>query len=272
MNQIPKKVLLVDGSNIAFRMYFALERLRLTSPDGRPSWAIYGFLKALFEIIQKEKPTVAIACFDAPGKTFRHEMADFYKANRNEMPEDLRKQWPEIQRGLKLLGFEIMAEVGLEADDLIGTLASRGVEAGWEVDILSGDKDNFQLVQDGLQILYPVNSGGVIKIDQQAVIDKLGVHPNQVIDFKALSGDSSDNIPGVAGVGEKTAQNLLKQFQTLEDIYNNLDQVVSNSVRNKLEKGRESAFLSKTLATIKLDCQINFDYTKSDYVIKPNKN
>jgi DNA polymerase I len=267
----PKKILLVDGSNIAFRMYFALERTHLTSPDGRPSWAIFGFMKAVFEVILKEKPTVMVTCFDTSGPTFRSERADFYKANRpTEMPQELQIQWPEIQRGLQLLGVKILKQDGIEADDFIGTLALEAVQAGWEADILSGDKDNFQLVRPGVSILYPGSFGGVNKMDSHAVIAKMGVRPDQIVDFKALAGDSSDNIPGVPGVGEKTAQTLLAQFGDLDSIYAKLNEVSSNAVRAKLEAGKESAYLSQFLATIKTDCLSDFKFTQDSYHLQPD--
>jgi len=152
----PKTLLLVDGSNLAFRMYFALESSGLTSPSGKPSWAIFGFFKALFDVIEQYKPTTIIAAFDTKQPTFRHEAFDFYKANRpDEMPEALAFQWPEIKKGLELVGMSLVELPGYEADDLIGTLALQGENCGWNVLILSGDKDNLQLV-DRIE-LFPLH-------------------------------------------------------------------------------------------------------------------
>lgn len=266
-----KKILLVDGSNLAFRMFFALERTGLTAPDGRPSWAIFGFLKAIFEVIIKEKPTVLVACFDSQGGSFRTEKADFYKANRpTEMPPDLRIQWPEIQRGLKLMGFQILAQPGVEADDLIGTLAVKAQNANWQVDILSGDKDVFQLVNNSVSVLYPVNSGGTTKMGFKEVKAKMGVRPDQVVDFKALCGDSSDNIPGVLGIGEKSASGLLSKFTNLEDIYESIEEITPPSLQKKLIEGHDSALLSRFLAQIKTDCQVTYDFESNAHHLNPD--
>ncbi len=265
-----KKVLLIDGSNLAFRMYFALERTGLTSPSGKPSWAIFGFFKILLDIIEKEKPDTLIAAFDRKEPTFRHEAFDFYKANRpDEMPEALALQWPEIKRGLNLIGMNIIELAGYEADDLIGTLALQAENSNWEVLILSGDRDNFQLVNDKVKILMPIAKGGSQLIGRDEVKVKMGIYPEQVIDFKALAGDSSDNIPGVAGIGEKTAVKLLEEFGDLAEIYKNIDKVSSASLRKKLLEGAESAKDSKYLATIKTDCQIVYDFDNSAHKLKP---
>ncbi|MDX1917653.1 MAG: DNA polymerase I [Candidatus Caenarcaniphilales bacterium] len=257
-----QSVLLVDGSNLAFRMYFALEYTGLSAPSGKPSWAIFGFFKALLDVIEKEKPTAIIAAFDSKEPTFRHEAFDYYKANRpEEMPEALAEQWPEILRGLEYMGLNPVHMPGFEADDLIGTLALQAERENWEVLILSGDKDNFQLVSDQISILMPA-TGGIRKMGRAEVKAKMGVYPEQVIDFKALSGDSSDNIPGVPGIGEKTAVKLLEEFGTLEDIYANLDKLKSKSQQSKLLSGRSSAIDSKFLATIKTDCPIAYEFDR----------
>jgi DNA polymerase I len=258
-----KKVLLVDGSSLAFRMFFALERTGLTAPDGRPSWAVFGFLKALLEVIIKEKPSIILTAFDASGGTFRSEKFDFYKANRpDQMPEALAQQWPEIQRALRLIGLPVFEMKNWEADDILGTFSHQASQSGLEVLILSGDRDIFQLVSDKISALYPTNTGiQVFKTDD--VQQKMGVRPDQIVDFKALSGDTSDNIAGVSGIGEKTAQKLLEKFDTLDNIYSNLGQVDSKSVRDKLEKDRQSAFDSQFLAKIRLDCPVDFDWAKN---------
>jgi DNA polymerase I len=145
--QEQKTILLVDGSNLVFRMYFALERTGMTSPSGKPSWAIFGFFKALLDSIEKEGPTTVVSAFDTKHPTFRHEAVDYYKANRpDEMPEPLALQWPEIKKGISLIGMSMVELPGWEADDLIGTLATQATNAGWRVLILSGDRDNFQIM------------------------------------------------------------------------------------------------------------------------------
>ncbi|GAB4147935.1 MAG: DNA polymerase I [Patescibacteria group bacterium] len=256
-----KTLLLIDGSSLAFRMFFALERTGLTTPDGRPSWAVFGFMKALMDVIAKEKPDLIIPAFDAKGGTFRSDKFDYYKANRpTEMPEALATQWPEIQRCLNLIGMNTIEKKGLEADDIIGILSTQASKAGWKVLILTGDRDAFQLVNDQVFCLYPTNTG-LQKMDEQAIKEKMGVPPSQIVDFKALCGDSSDNIPGVPGIGEKTAANLLNQFKDLDEVYSNLDQVSSKSVRAKLEAGKQSAYDSKFLAQIILESsEISFDF------------
>ncbi len=255
-----KKILLVDGSNLAFRMYFALERTALTAPDGRPSWAIFGFFKYLIETILKEKPAAVIIAFDTSQPTFRHEAFSYYKANRpDEMPEALAIQWPEISRGLEELGVPLLRLPGFEADDLIGSLSVAASEANLQTLILSGDKDMLQLVNEQVQVLYPTNQG-LLKIDREGVFTKLGVHPEQVVDYKALCGDSSDNIPGVKGIGEKTATKLLAEYGTLESVYQNLEKISSASLRQKLSLGREDASDSRFLAEIKTDSPITYDF------------
>lgn len=253
-------VLLVDGSNLAFRMYFALERTGLTSPSGKPSWAIFGFFKGLLDVIEKYQPSITVAVFDAKEKTFRHEAFDYYKANRPpEMPEALQIQWGEILRGLDLMGIKLLQLPGYEADDLIGTLAIQSTQNNYYTYIYSGDRDVMQLVDDHVSILYP-STKGLQFMDRDAVITKMGVPPEQIIDFKALCGDSSDNIPGVKGVGEKTAIKLLSEYETLDNIYTNLPNISGKSLKTKLSSDKSNAYDSQFLATIKTNCPIAMDY------------
>jgi DNA polymerase I len=266
-----KTILLVDGSNLVFRMYFALERTGMTSPSGKPSWAIFGFFKALLDVIEKEQPTTVVAAFDTKGPTFRHQAFDFYKANRpTEMPDPMKSQWPEIKRGIQLIGMSMIEMPGFEADDLIGTLALQAENSGWKVLILSGDRDNFQLVNEHVKILMPGQMGGIQMVGTEEVKIKMGVRPDQVVDFKSLCGDSSDNIPGVPGIGEKTAVKLLEEFDTLENIYSNLDKISSQSVRKKLEEGRDSAKDSQYLAQIRTDCTITYEFEKLIHALQPD--
>ncbi|MDX1919448.1 MAG: DNA polymerase I [Candidatus Caenarcaniphilales bacterium] len=265
-----KKILLVDGSNLAFRMYFALERTGLTSPGGKPSWAIFGFFKALLDVIERYKPTSIVAAFDRKEPTFRHEAFDFYKANRpDEMPEALALQWPEIKRGLALIGMNLVELAGFEADDLIGTLSLQAENSGWEVLIFSGDKDNLQLVSDKVKILMP-GQKGIQLVDREETKVKIGVYPELVVDFKALCGDPSDNIPGVPGIGPKTAIKLLEEFPSLDDIYSNIENVKPASVQKKLVEGRDSAFDSRYLAQIKTDCQITYPFEELAHPLNPD--
>ncbi len=255
-----KKILLVDGSNIVFRAYFALQRSGLTSKSGKPSGAIFGFLRMLCDVISKEKPDSVLVAFD-PSVTFRHEKYAYYKANRpTETPPDLVDQFPEVERFLKYLGIPSMVVKGIEADDIIGSVSHQASTIGYDVLVFSGDKDNFQLVNNRVTIIYPDIKGGYKLLDSDGVKEKLGVLPNQVIDFKALSGDSSDNIKGVPGVGPKTAINLIDKYETLNNIFSHLDEITPAGVQEKLRNNKESAYESQWLATIKLDAEIAFDY------------
>jgi DNA polymerase-1 len=265
----PKTILLVDGSNLAFRMYFALESTGMTSPSGKPSWAIFGFFKALLDVIEKNQPDAIVAAFDCKEATFRHEAFDYYKANRpDEMPEALALQWPEIKRGLSLIGMGLIELPGYEADDLIGTLSVQAYNSCWETLILSGDKDNLQLVNERVKVLMPSPKGiNLVGIEEVKV--KMGVLPEQVVDFKALCGDSSDNIPGVPGIGEKTAVKLISEYGTIDNIYENIERVGTASLKKKLTEGRESAMDSRFLATIKTNCPIAYPFDELSKQVNP---
>jgi DNA polymerase-1 len=253
-----KKLLLVDGSHLAFRMFFALQRTGLMSPDGRPSWAIFGFFKILLDLLIKQVPSRGIVVFDHPKPTFRHLLANTYKANRpTEMPAELQVQWVEIKRAVEYLGLTCVEQEGFEADDLIGLFSRIGVEKGYQVEILSGDQDSFQLVSDLVTVWYPSSATGLERFDPQKVLEKVGVRPAQIVDYKALVGDLSDNIPGVAGIGAKTAVKLLATYRDLDDIYQNLDKITPESLQRKLHDGQESAYLSKKLAMILTDFQLD---------------
>jgi DNA polymerase-1 len=266
-----KTLMLVDGSNLAFRMYFALERTAMTSPHGKPSWAIFGFFKALFDVIETYKPTTVISAFDTKGPTFRHEAFDFYKANRpTEMPDALALQWPEIKKGLELVGMSLMEMPGYEADDLIGTLSLQAENSGWNVLILSGDKDNFQLVSDRVKVLMP-GMKGIQLMGRDEVKAKMGVYPEQVVDYKSLCGDNSDNIPGVLGIGEKTTVKLLEEYGSLDEILGNIENLnLSVSLKKKLSEGIESARDSQFLAQIKTDCPIAYPFDQLTHPLNPN--
>jgi DNA polymerase-1 len=253
-------IYLVDGSSLAFRSFFALITSGLRRSDGTPTWAIIGFYNALFELIEKRSPHCLAISFDLPAPTFRHEEFADYKANRLEMPDDLSVQWPLIKRGIEVLGIPNYELAGYEADDVIGTIAKDAEKRGMHVVIFSGDKDSFQLLDEKIEVLMPTTNEGVKTFDRQQVFNKLGVWPEQVIDYKGLVGDSSDNIPGVRGVGPKTAVQLLSEYKTIEGIYENLDNIKSASVKNKLVAGKDSAFASKRLATIRLDVPVQFDF------------
>ena len=265
-----KTLIIIDGHALAFREYFALERTGMSTTDNRPTWAVFGFFKAIFDILRIIKPDAIAVTFDVSKKTFRTEKYDGYKANREAMPDNMKIQMDAIKEGLKAFNIPIYTKEGFEADDVIGTISKQMCKLGHRTYILTGDQDSFQLIdKEGYtEVLIPYK-GDLIFYNWKKVHEKLGVYPNQVIDYKALRGDTSDNIPGVKGIGEKTAQKLLKEFRTLEKVYNNIDKISSNSVRSKLIAGKESAELSKYLATIVTDLDINFDIENA-YLEIPN--
>lgn len=243
-----KKIYLIDVSSMFFRAYYAVRPL--TSPSGVPVNAIYGFLSMITKLMKEEKPTSMVFCYDRKEPSFRKEMYPEYKANRSEMPEDLAQQIPYIKRLADLLGIPSLEVPLFEADDLIGTLTKYGRRHQMEVVIVSGDKDFGQLIEPGV-VLYDTMKG--VRYDDAGVFEKWGVRPDQFIDYLAIVGDTSDNIPGVKGIGEKGAIKLLEQFKTLEDIYENLDKISSASIRQKLIDAKEMALLSKKLVTISCD-------------------
>lgn len=265
MNNDNKKYLvLVDGHAIAFRSYFALSRAGSRTKDGFPTWAIFGFTRVLIEIIESFKPEYIIMTFDTGEPTFRHEMYDAYKGNRSKAEDDFIVQMPYIVDMVKAFNIPIYQKAGYEADDLIGTLAKKAVQEGFEVDIITGDQDLMQLVDENTSVFLPNREGaGLKKYCTQDVIDKYGVTPEQIVDYKAIKGDPSDNIPGVKGIGEKGASKLIQDFGTLENIYENLTKVDKERTRNLLLESRENAFLSKKLATIHVDSPVEFDVKKA---------
>lgn len=264
-------LLLVDGHSLAFRSYYAFAKGRdggLRTRTGIPTSVCFGFLKALLEVMEQQQPQALAIAFDLGGPTFRHAADENYKANRDEAPEDFKTDTDNLVALLQSLNLPILVEPGFEADDLLGTVAQRGAQAGYRVRILSGDRDLFQLVDpDGaIRVLYLGNTFGrsanreaAREIDPAAVIDKLGVPPEQVIDFKALCGDSSDNIPGVKGIGPKTAVELLQAWGDLDRIYDNLE-AIKPAVRKKLESDREAAYHSRKLAQIVTDIPLAIDW------------
>jgi len=252
-----KRLMLIDGHALAYRAYHAIPPL--TGPSGEPTNAVFGFANMLLKAIQDSKPDYVIATFDT-GRTFRHEEFQPYKANRAEMPDDLRAQFRRVEELLAALGIPVVTKEGYEADDLLGTLARQASEQGVETLIVTGDSDTFQLVTDDTIVLTPRRTfGDVQRNDKDSIRQRYELEPEQLIDFKALVGDTSDNIPGVAGIGEKTALALLKEFGSLRAIYEHLDKVTPQRYRQALEGGRESAFLSQRLATIVRDVDVKLD-------------
>lgn len=259
-----KTLILIDGHALAFREYYALERTQMTTSDGVPTWAVYGFFKAIFDLLKKQKPDAIAVAFDVSHKTFRTEMYDDYKSNRVAMPDPMRTQMELIYDGLKAFNIPIYTKEGYEADDVIGTVSKKACELGNKVLILTGDQDAFQLVdKDGcVKVILP-SKGELIEYDWDKIYEKLGVYPNQVIDYKGLRGDTSDCIPGIKGIGEKTAQKLLARYGTLDAVLADCENIPEKSVKEKICCGIEQAKLSQKLATIIRDLDINFDFEKT---------
>lgn len=240
-----KKLYLVDVSSMFFRAFYAVRSL--TSPSGMPTNAIYGFTSMIVKLLKDEKPDYLAFCYDLPTPSFRKEIYPEYKAHRTETPPDLIPQIPYIKKLVEALSIPAFEVQGYEADDLIGTLAEFGHKHHLQVIIVSGDKDFGQLVRPGVTLLDTMKDA---RIDVDGVKSKWGVRPDQFIDYLALIGDTSDNVPGVEGIGPKTAEKLLNDFGNLDGVYNNIDAIKSASLREKLLKNKEMAYLSQHLVTI----------------------
>lgn len=261
-----KTLILIDGHALAFRSYFALERTGMKTSEKEPTWAVFGFFKAIFDLLKNPRinPDCICVAFDVGHQTFRVEKYEEYKANRESMPDNMRSQMGLIMEGLNAFNIPIYTKEGFEADDVIGTIAKKASALGHKTIILTGDQDAFQLIdrEGSVSVLIP-SKGELIDYDWARVYNKLGVYPDQVIDYKALRGDTSDNIPGIRGIGEKTAVKLLDRFQTLDNVLSHIDDVDGKSLKEKLKKGVEMAKLSYFLATIKCDVDIDFDFEKT---------
>ncbi len=256
-------VYLVDGSGYIFRAFFAIKYLR--SKSGMPTNAIFGFTKMLLKLLKEHKPKYVAIAFDLKAPTFRHEIYPAYKVNRPPAPEELIVQFEWIHKIVQACAIKSLMFSGLEADDIIATLAKKAKSLGRKVIVVTGDKDLMQLVDENtflLDELRAIKNGHEDLIDANKVKETLGVWPNEVIDLLALAGDTSDNIPGVKGVGKKTAQELINQFGSLENIFDNLDMITQKSRQEKLKEGKEMAFLSKNLVSLKSDAHI--DYSLQD--------
>ncbi len=238
---------LLDVYAIIYRSYFAFLSRPLRNPEGKNVSAAYGFFRFLFSLFEQRKPKAFAAVFDPKGKTFRHQMYEAYKATRQKTPEDLIEQVPLVEEILGALKIPSLRREGYEADDIIATLAVSCREAGRECYVISGDKDLLQLVGGSVKALRPQEGFGFREMDGQAVKEEWGVGPERILDFLSLTGDASDNVPGVRGIGDKTALKLLSSYENLEDIYSHIDQIKPESLRAKLESGKADAELSKSL-------------------------
>lgn len=246
------KLLAIDGNSIINRAFYGVRLL--TTKDGRYTNAVYGFINILNKLLESEKPDGVAVAFDLKAPTFRHKKYDAYKAGRKGMPAELAEQMPVMKEWLKLAGYTCIECEGYEADDILGTLARLCEENGDECVIATGDRDSLQLISDKTRVLLTATKMGrpeIINYDKAALKEKYGLTPPEMIELKSLMGDSSDNIPGVAGVGEKTATDLISRFHSIDFIYGGLDTLdIKDSVRKKLADGRESAYLSRELGTI----------------------
>ncbi len=255
------KLLVLDGNSILNRAFYGIRLL--TTKDGRPTNGIYGFLTILLKLLEDLSPDGVAAAFDLRAPTFRHKMYAGYKANRKGMPPELAAQLEPLKEILSAMGIHVLACEGWEADDILGTLAHACREDKDQCVIATGDRDSLQLVGDGVTVRLATTKQGrpeATLYDEQAIKEQYGILPSQLIDVKALQGDSSDNIPGVAGIGPKTACSLIGQFGSLDGVYEHLDDdSIKKTVRNKLEAGRDSAYLSRELGTIRIDAPVDLD-------------
>ena len=259
-----EKILLIDGHSILNRAFYGIPDL--TNSEGRHTGAVYGFLNILFRILDEEKPDYLTVAFDVHEPTFRHKIYSQYKGTRKPMPSELREQVPLIQELLTAMGIKIVSKGGYEADDLLGTLAKKSEQKGMDVTILSGDRDLLQLATEKVMIRLPKTSKGKTTIEDfhgEQVLEKYQVTPPQIIDLKALMGDSADNIPGIPGVGEKTATKLIVQYGSIENAHDHLEGIKPNKAKESLRDHYDLAQLSKTLATINTDSPLEYDYQEA---------
>jgi len=256
-----EKLILIDGNSLLNRAYYATPVF--TTKDGLPTNGVFGFIKLLLKILSDKKPSYLAVAFDLRAPTFRHQMYEGYKAGRKPMPDDLAVQMPILKETLKLMGIRICEKEGYEADDIIGTLSKKFDVQSY---IYTGDRDSYQLVDDKTNVCYTRKGvSDILELSTDNFKDEVGLTPAQIIDFKALMGDKSDNIPGVPGIGEKSAMTLLAQYKNIEGVYAHIDEI-GGAVQKKLINGQESAFFSKKLATI--DVKAPIDVTLSECLIK----
>ncbi|MBR6158805.1 MAG: DNA polymerase I, partial [Lachnospiraceae bacterium] len=272
-----KKLVLIDGNSIINRAFFAIPLL--TNAKGVHTNAVYGFLNILFRILNEEKADNLVVAFDVHEPTFRHKMYDAYKGTRKGMPDELKEQVPILKELLAAMNIKTMEKGGLEADDILGTLARRGEKEGYDVTLVSGDRDLLQIATDRILIRIPKTKGGKTEIEDYHtadVIEKYGLTPLQIIELKGLMGDSSDNIPGVPKIGEKTATELLKEYHDIDNLKEHIPEITKKSVRETLEQNFDMAILSRKLATIETNADIELDledaklgniYTNEAYLI-----
>ena len=262
------KLLVIDGNSILNRAFYGIKLL--TTKDGQYTNAIYGFLTTLLRLLGESEPDAAAVAFDLKAPTFRHKAYDGYKANRKGMPDELAAQMQPLKDLLKLLGYPIVTCEGFEADDILGTLARCCTEQGCECMIATGDRDSLQLVSPTVSVRIASTKLGkpdVTLYNEEKIKEVYGVSPKQLIDIKAIQGDTSDCIPGVAGIGPKGAGDLIVKFGSLDGVYENIDSAdIKPAMRKKLIEGKDSAYMSLMLGTIRTDAPI--DTELSHYLIQ----
>ena len=258
-----KKLVLIDGNSIMNRAFYGIMGSKmLTTKDGTYTNAVYGFLAILFKLLEDLKPEYIVVAFDLKAPTARHKMYEGYKANRHGMPEELAQQMPIIKEILKAMNIDIVEKEGYEADDVLGTLSRYGEKHGLEVTILSGDRDTFQLATDKVTIRIPRTKAGKTETEEynrEKIKQTYGIEPKQLIEVKGLQGDTSDNIPGVPGIGEKTALSLIQKYGTIENLYKSIEEGeddLKGKQKEKIVENKDLAEMSRFLGTINLEVPI----------------
>ena len=262
-----KRLFIIDGYATLYRAHYALIRNPLTNTAGIPTSAVFGFANQVFQLIEDEKPDYLVAAFDSKGKNFRHELYSDYKANRSAMPDEIQTQLPYLWELLGAMNIPILRVQGVEADDIIGTVAKMCDKDSVQCNIVSGDKDFMQLINDKTFLYAPQARKRAKEIfDKKKVLEKWGVGPEHIIDLLGLMGDSSDNVPGVQGVGPKTAKKLIQDFGSIENIYEEINNITNEKMKEKLLNSKQNAILSKQLVTILTD--VNIEASISDFAKK----
>jgi len=264
-----KRLLILDSNALLHRAFHALPPL--TTKKGEPTGAVYGFLLTLFKAIKDLKPAYIVACFDLALPTFRHQKFAEYKAKRPKTPEELKTQLPKIKEVLEVLKIPIFEKEGFEADDLIATISTKAAKNNKELEIyiLSGDLDALQLINKNIKV-YTLGRGikDAVIYDKEKVLSRFGIGPEQIVDFKALVGDPSDNISGVLGIGKKTASELLKKYTTIDNLYQKIKEGktdIKPRIKDTLLKNKKQAFFSRMLVEVKKDIELDFDLEKYQF-------
>ena len=261
-----KKLLLIDGHSMINRAFYGVPDL--TNSSGVHTGAVFGFVNIILKIIDDEKPDYFAVAFDTSAPTFRHGMYEAYKGTRKPMPEELKAQVPLVQGLLKDMGVPVLMKEGIEADDILGTVAAKWEKRGYEVSIVSGDRDLLQLVTKRTKLLLPRTVKGETTVSvyhPEDVLRDYKVDPKGIIELKALMGDSSDNIPGVPKIGEKTATELLRTYGDISNLKDHIEDIKKKSIRESLQENFAMAELSKALATIKTDCDIDLNEEEASF-------